>query len=283
MDEWAREPNLRLPEELVLTVKILDCLAWQNEAAWAGGVMRIVDAYPLNLTIHDTQFVDNFGTIASAAVLTWHSSIFDRDENGTAITGIQGQSHYDLQRIEVTGVSPAQEAADGTKRYEQSPFSWVGFGGHWPVGPGTDRPDVMSFINIEQMVCHDISMSAQPCLIAYHLGECAGGCWNMSISDSEFYNAYGTQATTLWSSHALTYWAETLEMSRTRFNHVGLDENVVDAVCEGVVSSSTTRLSRFVNISMINGYTARGGALAIATLGGRGVVEVIGSLFQGAQ
>ena len=125
MDEWAREPNLRSPEDLVLTVRILDCLAWQNEAVWNGGVMRIVDAYPLNLTIHDTQFVDNFASISSAVSLAWYSAIFDKDENGAIITGIQGQSHYDLQRIEVTGVSPAQEAADGTKRYEQSPFNWV--------------------------------------------------------------------------------------------------------------------------------------------------------------
>ena len=105
----------------------------------------------------------------------------------------------------------------------------------------------------------------------------------MRISDSEFYNAYGTQETTLWSSHATSYWAETLEMSRTRYSHAGLDESVGDAICEGVVSSSTHRLSRFVNISMINGYSARGGALAIATFPVRGVVEVIGSLFQGAQ
>jgi hypothetical protein len=284
MDEWARDPDLnsRPPEELTLTIRMLDCLAWQNEAVWVGGTMRVVDAYPLNVSISDTQFVDNFAAISSAVNFAIYSSIFDKDADDVPVTGVKGQAHYDLQRIEVTGVSPAQEADDGTRRYEQSPLAWVGFGGHWPVGPGTDRPDVKSVINIGQLQCHDVHMSAQPCIIAYHIGECAGGCWEMRLADSEFYNAYGFQTTAPWSSHLLTWWAETLEVSRTRFENVGLDTDVHDAVCMGVVSSSTSRLSRFVNISVTNGYSAHGGALAIGQFGGRGLVEIIGSVFRGA-
>lgn len=280
MDEWARHPDLnsRPPEELTLTIRMSDCLAWQNEAAGFGGTMRVVDAYPLNVSISDTQFVDNFARVSSAVVFAFYSSIFDKD------TGINGQAHYDLQRIEVTGVSPGKEESDGTRRYEQSPFAWVGYGGHWPVGPGTDRPDVKSVINIGQLKCHDVRMTAQPCLVAYHLGgECSGGCWEMRLTDSEFYNAYGFQTTTPWAGHILTWWAETLEVSRTRFENVGLDTDVDDAISMGVVSSSTSWLSRFVNISVINGYSAHGGALAFGQFGPNGgLVEVIGSVFRGA-
>ena len=282
MDEWAREPVLKSPEELMLTVRISNCLAWENEAIWNGGFARVVDSYPINFVISDSQFIDNFATVASAFAFVFYSNIFDTDDDGVPITGVQGQAYYDLQRVEITGVSPLQEADDGTRRYEQSPIAWVGFGGHWPVGPGTDRPDVKTFLNVEQLHCHDLSMSAQPCLIAYHIGECAGGCWDMRISDSSFENLAGSQTTTPWASHAITFWAETLEVVRTNFDHVGLDVAIDEAVCEGVVSSSTSVLTRFVNVSVTNGYSARGGAIALGTFGGRGAAEIIGCLFESA-
>eukprot|EP01052_Picozoa_sp_SAG31_P061322 SAG31_NODE_20412_length_575_cov_1.088235_2_plen_145_part_01 len=136
-DSWARQVPLRPAEDLVFTLVVTDCLAWENQAVWSGGFARLVDVFPFNLTVHDSLFVDNFARVSSAISMAWYSTQFDTNDDDEPITGHQGQSYVNYRRIEVTGVHPLREDT-----YEQSPFGFVGFGGHWNVGPGTARPDV---------------------------------------------------------------------------------------------------------------------------------------------
>lgn len=126
MDEWARQPQ-RTPEqidqELTVTVIISDTLFWECEAIWCGGAARLVDVYPLNLTMTDNQFLDNYAVVSD---LNWavYSRVFDQDANGAMITGLQGNSHIHLKRNELSKITPIKNG-----RFEQSPIAMLNFPG----------------------------------------------------------------------------------------------------------------------------------------------------------
>jgi hypothetical protein len=72
MDEWARQAPQRTKEEidreLTVTLIISDTLFWECEAVWAGAAARLVDVYPLNLTMVDNQFLDNYAIVSVSAM-----------------------------------------------------------------------------------------------------------------------------------------------------------------------------------------------------------------------
>ncbi len=78
MDEWARQAPQRTKEqidgELTLTLIISNTLFWECEAVWAGAAARLVDVYPLNLTMIDNQFLDNYAIVSVRADVAFISS-----------------------------------------------------------------------------------------------------------------------------------------------------------------------------------------------------------------
>lgn len=270
MDEFANLPENRGVVNEALTLVISSCLFWELQAPWVGGGMRIVDVFPLDMTIIDTQFIDNYATISSGFNWALYSNSFDDG------TGVLGRSYANLTRIELTQEHTFKPAGPfGGSQYEQGPLWLCSFPGHWNTKD--DHPEVGTDVHIERLLCHDMEMVRHACS-AVVSGSNVAGYWNTTMIDSEFRNAFGTQTSSVWAAGAYLYWSDAIEIARTRFDNVGVKDPTKTAIAEGVMFFVIGDVARLVNVEVTNSVAAKGTAAAFT---GPGRAEVIRCHFHG--
>lgn len=122
MDEYVRPPfydPTKTPEDLTLTIDVSDCLFWAIYSVWCG--VRVVDAYPSNLTLTNNQFIDNYGLVSSAWGIGLYGGTFPDG------FGVLGESFHSYIRNEIMGLrsNPDFDFEMGGFTdyiYRQSPF-----------------------------------------------------------------------------------------------------------------------------------------------------------------
>eukprot|EP01043_Picozoa_sp_COSAG02_P014325 COSAG02_NODE_589_length_19902_cov_119.928939_4_plen_1346_part_00 len=269
---WSRNETLRRdPQALTTTIIVHDCLFWELQGMWAGGIMRLIDIYPMNLTITDSQLIECWAYIGQIA-WTLYGSVFDEG------TGIDGTTHISLSRVELAGVDQFRwYGEDG--RFDLCPLAFpIALPGHRPVGPGTERPDVWTYINVDQLYSHDNIGTIYPGFIAEGKSPCAGACYALTVTNSEL-NDHEAVAQTMKMTAALMTTVDIVEVRGSRFARNRIRSSGEVAIAEGGSLGLVVYVSaKLVNLSVVDSSAALGGG---AVLQGPADFEIIGCLFQG--
>lgn len=104
MDEYTRPPfydPTKTPEDLRMVIELSNSLVWENYAPYSG--VRVVDVYPLNQSLIDNQFINNFALVSSG----WNVGLY----GGTFPDGhgLMGVSHHSYIRNEVSAPTANSE------------------------------------------------------------------------------------------------------------------------------------------------------------------------------
>lgn len=268
----SHEQRAEHAETVRMTLTISDCLFWEMDAGWVGGGARVIDVWPLQLTIQDSQFMNNNAIVSSAINYAIYSKSFDSG------TGIHGDTHTFLKRVEVaenqaTSIRytdpPRGRLPDpdenrlhwGGKRYHQQPMHWVAFGGHWE-----ESENWALSVDIEDYYTHDIRNSQQPGIAFYNIGRCNCGCQHVSLRDSRIENSKG-DFDSQYQGAAFLNFGQTVEIERTRFIDNGADSPAMNSAATGIAVLRITDWGRVRNSEFINGEASSGGAILFETTG----------------
>ena len=279
----SHEERAAHAETVRMTLTISNCLFWELDAGWVGGGARVIDVWPLEMNITDSQFMNNYALVSSAINYAIYSKSFDEG------TGIHGNTRTFLKHVEVaedqaTSIRYTDPTMGrwsnpddnrlhwGGKRYHQQPMHWVAFGGHW-----AESENWHLNVDIQDYHTHDIRNSQQAGMTFYNIGRCNCGCLHVSMTDVLVENTKG-DFNAQWTSASYLQFGQSAEILRTRFIGNGADIGSMDGAATGVVALKLTDWGRVQNSEFIDGESGSGGAILFESTGW---LEIRDSLFRG--
>ena len=271
----SREQRIVHAETVRTNLIISNCLFWECDAGWVGGAGRLVDSWPLNLNVTDTQMMNNYAPITSAFNWAIYSKSFDEG------TGIHGDSHVRLENVEVTENYNAvrnrpepNEFEDRlpVPRYSQQPMQFLAFTGHWE-----ESKNWKLTFDIDDYYSHDIYANQQNGLTIYNVAECNCGCFHVNLRDARFENSWGSGAS-LWQGTAVLLWLDSVDILRSSFINNGAIDETRTSTAAGVAYLDIKFQARVHSSEFINGETASGGGISFM---GTGWLEIRDCLFRG--
>eukprot|EP01043_Picozoa_sp_COSAG02_P036007 COSAG02_NODE_2612_length_8419_cov_2.286779_4_plen_1809_part_00 len=282
VDEWARRHHseaqagnvlgawsLREADPLEIEEKYSVVVFETNNLYWechgrVGGAFRIADSHPKNVTIVDTQYIDNIAFIGSGLADATYSNCFDDDN------GVLGRQFITLSGIEMT------DGTDTVPGFTLSPIRFGPLNGHWEVPDG----EATAHINtIDDVRIYDQHLSCMPGFTFYNTGNCAGGCMHTSYKNVDVSDLTGTWKVYAWTAQSVFHWADDFSMTKSRIVNGGIRDDTETAVADGGgIHADISGVGHLSNTFIGGQKAAIGGA---ATFAGRGSVEVINCVFQG--
>ena len=258
-------------EDSKTTITIANCLFWELETAWVSS-NRLVDINPADLTVTNTQFLDNYALVTSGLNFCWYGNTFDDG------TGVIGETNLIFENTEVANLR-GLDSPERSDKYEMSPLCVAIYNGHWPTGPGTERPDVATHMVVNHLSCHDYFDWRTPCLMTFNFGDCSAGCTDVAVADSVMRDTYGMQKGEPGGSAVFFVWQDNTTIVRTSFENGGMiDADETNVGEGGMISLLATTLGRLENVSITNSKAAFGAAVMFV---GPGNFEIVNSFFQG--
>ena len=72
-------------------------------------------------------------------------------------------------------------------------------------------------------------------MVADNLEHCNGGCFDVTLADSDFQDCWGTQTTAVWTAGVYMFWADDTRIVRSRFNSNGIRDATESNMAEGTI------------------------------------------------
>jgi hypothetical protein len=280
MGEWAKEvhrgrQDLQDEADRKLTFTVDGCLAWNDRASWVGGMYRLLNAQPADVTIRDSQFIDNTAFVGNGPAHANYPNVYDDDFDGP---GMDGTSTWTVQRVECT--SPNRNSGENVLHL----FSFLYFPGWTNTVAGTTVN-----LEIDDLIMYDVTATVHNPGCAFyftgHMGAVgAAGVLNSRVRNTVFDDIQGISTTSPFAGNAVYHLANTFEADHLRMTNSGTSKDLEDdpqdenGVSEGVLLLGLHDYGRIAHSAFSNLVSAEGGAVYMM---GTASYEIVSCTFNG--
>jgi hypothetical protein len=212
------------PDLLRTQIDVLDCLFWGNQARWMGGDLRLVDIWPLDATIENSNFLDSWSFLFHTVALSQNANAMNAEHavgvhTGSVLSGTPGQD---------SSVTFRNLLMDGTNMDAANTLmpGWGGIGidlifvtGGWER-PVQDDPIMHTF----RQNCTTQNYECEfhnGYLLQNYLQGAAGMRLNNTVSNSDFWDNKGKSGSNQNTQGGITGLFDWLLIENSRFRGGG--------------------------------------------------------------
>jgi hypothetical protein len=241
-----------------LEIRITHSTFWANVAVWAGGVMRLNNAWPLRIIVEDSQFFDNGAWVG----VVINGLLYCNIRGDNLMYGTDSKFHM------IRSIISHSDSAHHTG------LILNGFGAN---GCMDARDDAFMDILHQDVLVEDINFQFHGLWFSNQQSP-HSGTFNVTTDNLVVNRVIGEDPTHEYIA-IIMFWVDSVTLKHTRVAHSGtMPENQGTSAAFGTAWLYVSTLAQISYCTFVDNMAASGGALAIK---GPGRAEISHTIFEG--